>query len=876
MTFAGPSGATGSIVEVGATGSLTVTGGAVTAVGAYNLQLNGPNSTFTNSAGITVSTGVIEGLGVITSAITATGAATIQENQDGTLEITGKISGGTTALKIGENTNDLLLLDAAGSAVTSVNFGLVGNSGGTLEIGGSGSLSVANALAVGLGTLTLDGAGTAQLTDANGITLAGGDIQGTGTIATATKITGYGTVAITLANGTSAAAIEASGGTLDLNGAVNQSTGTNRALVINTTAGSDLEIGGTASSGAISIVNANQELQIGAAGALTITGAQTVYNGKIVLDGGSLTDSSGVVLGSGTSNGSISGSGKVVASVTRGGTGAGSSVNASGGTLEIDGPIGLPATPVGALSIGSGLTDELLLYGVSFATEASFSGSTGMLAINTAGALTLASALALGANSVELEGAGTQLTDTAGVTLAGGEIEGAGTIAAATGIDGWGTIAIPLTTGAGTITADGGVGAGETTLDLQGAVSGRTLAIGVTNASDLKIDGTASSGAISITNANQTLDIGASGALTLGAIENAYDGDILLDGGTLTDSSGITLGNSARTDNGSISGWGKIVANIDQVGAGTANTITASGGTLEIDGNVGTSGTPVSSLVVGAGLTDELLLDGASYATSASFLGSTGTLAIGASGALTLTIQLTIGTGDTLQLDGTGVQFTDAGGVTLAGGLMGGTGTVSGSTGISGWGTVDIPLSQSEAIAANASDDTLELQGAMSGASALAIGSGATLLLDGSDSATSASFTGTGGTLEIGAAGSLSLTNAPTVGPGDIVQLDSPTDAVQLTDAAGVTVAGGTLVGTGTIATTTTITGYGTVGIDLLNGTGAGTITASGGMLDLTGQDNQGAATPNRALAINTTSVSALKIDGSATSDAITINNVNQ
>ena len=118
-----------------------------------------------------------------------------------------------------------------------------------------------------------------------------------------------------------------------------------------------------------------------------------------------------------------------------------------------------PATAGSVLStvtIGSGATDKLLLDGVSYATSASFAGTTGTLEIKTAGSLTLTSALAIGANTLKLDGAGTtQLTDTAGVTLAGGSITGTGLIAAANTISGYGTIGAPLTGHTGTITASG-------------------------------------------------------------------------------------------------------------------------------------------------------------------------------------------------------------------------------------------------------------------------------------------------------------------------------------------------------------------------------------------------------------------------------------
>ena len=60
-------------------------------------------------------------------------------------------------------------------------------------------------------------------------------------------------------------------------------------LSIGTFAASDLKIEGTAiRTGAITINDANQTLEVGAAGNLTINAAQTVTLGKIQLDGGTL------------------------------------------------------------------------------------------------------------------------------------------------------------------------------------------------------------------------------------------------------------------------------------------------------------------------------------------------------------------------------------------------------------------------------------------------------------------------------------------------------------------------------------------------------------------------------------------------------------
>ena len=174
-------------------------------------------------------------------------------------------------------------------------------------------------------------------------------------------------------------------------------------------------------------------------------------------------------------------------------------------------------------------------------------------------------------------------------------------------------MAAPLS-GAGTVTANAG------TLDLTGTVNGPKLAVATASASDLKIEGAATAAAVSITSANRTLEVGAAANLTLTGAQTVSGGQIKLDGGTLIASSGITLGSG--TSNGTITGFGKISAAVSHGGTGTASSIMATGGTLEVTGAVA----GVNTLVIGSGATDKLLLDAATSATAVSFAGSTGTL----------------------------------------------------------------------------------------------------------------------------------------------------------------------------------------------------------------------------------------------------------
>src|SRR5205823_1430641 len=92
------------------------------------------------------------------------------------------------------------------------------------------------------------------------------------------------------------------------------------------------------------------------------------------------------------------------------------------------------------------------------------------------------------------------------------------------------------------------------------------------SASVLKFEEAATVGAISITNSNQTLEIGATASLTIGAAESITNGTIQIDGGTLNDSAGVTVGSG-----GTLIGSGKVNATLSGTGR-----VVARGGTLEL------------------------------------------------------------------------------------------------------------------------------------------------------------------------------------------------------------------------------------------------------------------------------------------------------
>ena len=126
------------------------------------------------------------------------------------------------------------------------------------------------------------------------------------------------------------------------------------------------------------------------------------------------------------------------------------------------------------------------------------------------------------------------------------------------GIDGAGTIVVGGSiTLAGSTPSEGTITAGTDTtggvLDLTGTgfiTSPFVFAIGTFAPSTLEFDmggGVVTPGAITINNVNQTLEVGPTGTVALGATQNVTNGTILMAGGTLTDISGISFGTNSSS-----------------------------------------------------------------------------------------------------------------------------------------------------------------------------------------------------------------------------------------------------------------------------------------------------------------------------------------
>ncbi|MCC8966299.1 DUF4347 domain-containing protein, partial [Bradyrhizobium sp. Pear76] len=364
--------------------------------------------------------------------------------------------------------------------------------------------------------------------------------------------------------------------------------------------------------------------------------------------------------------------------------------------------------------------------------------------------------------------AGNTLTTTGAVTIGSNStVNGAGTINAAGGISGSGTLA------AGTSTSGG-------TLDVFGTISsGVVLQINSAAATDLKIEGTAtSSAAISISTLNQTLEIGAAGNLSITAAggESITTGAIKLDGGTISTTNGLTIGSGAT-----LTGFGTVSGNV--AGSGT---ITASGGALTLAGTVSsgpvfaiasssasfltfsgsaTAAAPISisnanqslAILGGGNLTINggaesitngtiTLANGTLTDSSGVAIGSGATLVVGAAGG-TVSGAITASSGGTISLSG---ALTDTSGITLSGGTISGAGSLSSTTPLTGFGTVSIAISTANTI--TASGGTLDLQNVTATSdNNLKINASATLQIDGSvaSSDTVTFNSATSGTLDL-------------------------------------------------------------------------------------------------------------------------------
>ena len=469
--------------EVNASGALTVNGpvdntsaGAIDLASKASLAVVG--SALTNAGSIAVAggsitdaidlinDGTISGFGVLAAPVDAKSTGTI-EATGGRLTLSSAVQAGN--LVIGSGGADNLVV-AVNSSVAGVSF---------IDDGGNGALTVNKGV-----TLTDSGA----LTNSGKIILSANASLATGGLTTTS------TGAITVAAGSSTisggltnngALSVASGGALSLTGAVQNNA--------------SLTLAGSAS--------------VTSAGALANSGIITIATGKLS-DAPELTNSGGITLAGGQiadvngllNAGSISGFGAIAASVDASSTGT---IEATGGKLTLEG-----AVHGGALEIGGGAADNLVLAATSAVSSILFANAAGAatLTVNSGVTVTDGRSLAIGSNNLVLNGV---LSDASGLSLAGGKISGSGGISGGANITGYGVVTVAIT-GNETVTASGG------TLTLAGLVdqSGAPTSFDIANGATLTFS---NSGALGSATVKPSLSFGAGGGSFIDTSARAGD-----------------------------------------------------------------------------------------------------------------------------------------------------------------------------------------------------------------------------------------------------------------------------------------------------------------------------------------------------------------
>jgi hypothetical protein len=254
----------------------------------------------------------------------------------------------------------------------------------------SGSTTV-NTIAInGSDTLTLIGAPI--LTVTNGITLSS-----TG------GISGDGAVAAAITN-SSAGFITATGGTLEVTGAI---TDSGAALALSISGATDTLLLDAASAAHTVTFGSGGTLELKLGATLAVGTAMAIGTGTVQLDGSTLTDSSGVTIGTGT----IRGAGTVAAAVTASGA---AHITATGGTLVMTGKITDSGNGL-TLTIESG--GNLTLAGFQSITNGTIKISTGGQLSDSAGFNIGSGAVLVGSGKVTGPIFGTGIVEASGGTL---------------------------------------------------------------------------------------------------------------------------------------------------------------------------------------------------------------------------------------------------------------------------------------------------------------------------------------------------------------------------------------------------------------------------------------------------------------------------
>ncbi|MGL4315480.1 MAG: autotransporter-associated beta strand repeat-containing protein [Pseudomonas sp.] len=625
----------------------------------------------------------------------------------GLLTLNGGITGATRTLTVGGAGNTLI-----SGAIATTTGGLIKDGAGTLTLAGTSTYTGATTLNGGI--LRLSGAGN-RLSTATALTIA--------SLADATfDLNGFNQQLASLAGGgASGGAVSLGSGTLTLNKA---SGSTTFAGVISgsgglTKAGASTQIlsGANSYSGATMISAGVLNIQNGSALGSTVDGTSVTSGAALALQGGIDVGAEALTLnGTGISSGgalrSVSGNNSYAGALT---LGSNSRINADAGLLTLSGGVtgatrtltvggagsslisGAIATTTGGLTKdGAG---SLTLSGAN-----SYSGTTTV----SAGVLNIQHGSALGTTA-----GGTSVSSGAALELQGGISVGAealtlngtgiGSGGALRSVSGNNSYAGALTLGsnsrinadAGLLTLSGGITGATRTLTVGGA--GNTLIGGAiaTTSGGLAKDG---AGTLTLTGTNSY-----SGATTVSAgVLNIQNGSALgtTAGGTSVSSGaalelqgGIGVGAEALTLNGAGIGNGGALRNIagnnSYAGAltlGSDSRISSDSGLLTLSSAI--SGAGMNLAVGGAGHTliggaialgsGGLSKDGSGTLTlggASNYTGPTriegGLLVINAAGSLSGMQNTVVGSGATLQVDGSFTGSAGADSLDVSGNISG-------------------------------------------------------------------------------------------------------------------------------------------------------------------------------------------------------------
>ena len=707
-TYTGDTYAFGGTLEVASGGSIT-SSGSLTAGGGGTFRVDGGAVSVVNATAddgtIAIDSGSVAIGNLLTVGDAATGTMTVsggsvtagstvlgsQAGSAGTLIVSGGSFTSTGDLAVGIDGGGLLRADTAGTIAVGGTLTTVAGSsidilsGGTLQIGlGAASGTLVGDLSLGGGTLVfdrsddsiyggiLDGSGSMTKAGAGTLTLTGENtFSGLTTISTGTLQIGDGTTA----------------------GSITGDVVNNATLAFNR---SDALGYGGAITGSGSLVQAG-------AGTLTLTGGSsysgstTVAAGTLEVASGGSVDSTGtLMIGDGTTAALVVSGGSLTNAAATIGNGAlgNASATISAGTWTSTGDLVVGANDAtGALAING--TGRTIVGG------ALTQGDNGTITLSSGGTLQIGNGGAGGSLGVNLVNDGALVFDRTGSSSYGGVISGAGTLTQ----QGSGTLSL---TGANTYS--GGTTVANGTLDVTsgGSIDHAAADVSIASGGTLSVSG----GSVS----NRIGTVGDQGTGTATVIDGSWtnadelrvgwgdgvisaDGMLDISGGTVTNTNAYLGGGAGSVGQATVSGGIWTSSSALRIGFGGANgALTVSGGTVNnTDGIIGASfaSSGTATLSSGSWTNSGALAVGAE--------GGTGTLAMSGGALSSATGSVGSGAGSSGTATISGGTWTNSGDLVIG---NDGTGTLS----ISGSGTVIVGGSLYEGVAgANGSGGSIEL-----------------------------------------------------------------------------------------------------------------------------------------------------------------------